>query len=330
MQARFPVSAKHTFQAAVIIVFLAWSILPYSRMPILAVISVPLFFILLLVTSHRVYLERRSEGRSQNTFKQYTAAHRVLAQDIALAIILGMASLTIELIRSAFIAVGVLLALSVIDSIWLILTAYFFFKRPGLKKILGRSFPAGKPESARIEELSLRYGKKAPELRIFAPGRRRVPNAFSWSLPGTDGYIFANEELYEVLDKDEVSGIFSHELGHIIKKHSEKSFLLSSLVPLTWLDCLILSFGFVSWPFYILAASGVFAFGVAYILRIRGIVSRMFERSADKFAGKNYDRETYIRALRKLSENTPYKNGNGKRFGSHDSLEKREELIRSL
>lgn len=330
MELRDRASGKRVFQLAVVFAFLIWSILPYSRVPILSISSVPFFFLLLLATSHQIYLQRKRAGRAPDSFWLYMAAHRVLVQDLVLGAVLGTASLLIEAIRSVFIAVGVLPAISVIDSIWFIIALYFFLKRPGLRRILGRSVPAGKPESEVLEELCKKYGIRQPELRIFPPGKRQVPNAFSWSLPGKNGYIFANEELYEVLEKEEVAGIFSHELGHIIRKHSEKSFLLSSLVPLAWLDALILSFGYVKWPFYIFAAIVIMVFGVIYMLRIRGTVNRKFEKSADIFAGRNFDRETYINALRKLSQYTPYRKESRKRFDSHDSLERREELIRSL
>ncbi len=321
---------KFAFQAASMASFIVWSVLPYSLEPIFSILSVVPFFLLLLGTSYQVYAQRVSGGVFSGTFREYASSHRVFYQNAILAIAMGTAALFIDLVRRIFIEEGTLLVLALINLAALSAIAFTFFRRPGIRKVLARSYPAGKEEASLLSETSRACGVRTPELRILRRNRRAVPNAFSWSIPGTRGYVFANEELFQVLNFEEAAGIFAHELGHITGKHSEKSFLFSSLSPLAWFDALVLSLAFIPWPFYLLGILALFGLVAYYILRLRGAMSRRYEKSADIFAGKNYDRDILISALKKLSEYTPYSQVDGRKFSSHDTLEERERLIRSL
>ncbi len=320
---------KIVFSLVGVASFITWNILPYSRQfPLFLVAFIP-FLLLLLWISYEIYQDRLKRGVVRDTFIGYVIKRRVLYQNAILAFLMSSFSLILVLIGTAISIIGAYIVILILDAIFGSLALFFFFKRPGVKRIMAKSQPVVNSLSSLIYGLASKNDLTVPEFRLLAPRPNAVPNAFSWSIPFTPGFIFANEELFSVLDDQEALGIISHELGHIKLKHSEKSYLISSFLPLIWIDLLIADVFLVGWPFYPIGVAALLLFAAFYITIGRGIVSRRFERQADIFAGMNVDKATYINALRKLSQNTPYSKGNRRSF-SHDSLEDRENLIRSL
>ncbi len=310
---------------------LIWAAVPYSKLAAALLPSAAAFFLLLTARSFGLFTIKTSERQFRGTFRNYLLEKKALLQNIILSVGMGVSGLIIEALDHAARILGWIVLLALFDAILLLLISIVFFRRPGVARTLSRSFLAD-PESSRIvSDLAAKLRMKTPELRIIPSGRGNRANAFSWSLPNGKSYIFANEDLFFVLTPDEIGGIFTHELGHIKARHSEKSFLLSALLPLFWINLMAAPFAI----FHLMAAAAIsataFAVAVAYLALRRGYISRKFEKEADIFAAKNYDREIYLASLRKLARSRGLdKPSSGGNFTSHDTLEERERLIRSL
>lgn len=316
---------------AIPVAAIVWAIIPFSRYTIALLPSITAFFVLLTLRSHELYLRRIRLRQFSGSFKDYLKVKRIMLQNTLLAFFLGSTGIILEAIAYAVHSIGGLTLLGGVDVFLLAIILIAFFRRPGIQKTLSRSFPAD-PESSRfMESLSAQCSMKSPEFRIIPSGRGNRANAFSWSLPGGRSYIFANEDLFVVLNMEEAGGILTHELGHIRGRHSEKSFLLASLIPLLWLNFLTAPFALFPLLYASLLFAAALAIAIAYLYLGRGSLSRRFEKQADRFAAHNYDREVYLSALRKLSESRgPGASGSNGKFTSHDSLEERERLIRGL
>ncbi|AKA49427.1 hypothetical protein IX51_10335 [uncultured archaeon] len=323
--------ARNAMNLAILTSFLTWILLPFSRDLALAATSFVLFTLLLFGRSFRLFNFRVINGHFRGDFREYIRKKRLVPQNILLGLLAGFFRTLLDGIAYLAGTVGGLVLVLALDLILAALIVLAFFYRPGVNRTLSRSFPADSESSSYVHELAENCGMKAPELRIIPDSRVRMPNAFSWSIPGGKSYIFASENLFLVLTRDEIGGIFTHELGHIKGRHSEKSFLLTSFVPLAWINSAVLPFALL--PF--LVAIGVSVASIVsallYVAFRRGSISRRFEKLADIFAARNYDRDAYLSSLRKLTEIR----GSGgphtaRSFASHDTLEEREKLIRSI
>ena len=319
------------FNFSIPVLLLIWAVVPYSKSLAALLPSIAAFFTLLTARSFELFIKRRSDRQFSGTFWNYLLEKRALLQNSILAFVLGSSGLVVEAFSYAARTGGGILLLSIFDATLLILIFIVFFRRPGVKRTLSRSFPADPETSKIVSDLTAKLGMKAPELRIVPSGRGNRANAFSWSLPNGNSYIFANEDLFMVLSREEVGAIFTHELGHIRARHSEKSFLLSTLVPLLWVNLIAAPFALFDLVAAAAMAGVAFAVAFVYLVYRRGYVSRRFEKDADIFAARNYDREVYLASLKKLARSRDFgTSGISGNFTSHDSIEERERLIRSL
>lgn len=286
---------------------------------------------LLFFRSYEQYRIRVEEYTFSGRFRNYAKKYRLLYQNSTVAFAISLSQIAVILIIRTEAYLGLLNMILVTDVIIGILIAVAFFRRPGIGKTLSGSEKADHDRSSYLHGLANERGERIPELRIIKNSSERNPNAFSWTLPRGRGYIFANESLFSVLTREEVGAIFVHELGHIKGRHSEKSFLLTSFIPLLWLNFITLPFAFLPTLFAVSASIFSVLMAVLYIVFRRGYISRRFEKIADKFAANNYDRDVYISSLRKLTLVGSFDTTRKRRaLKSHDSLEERERLIRSL
>jgi len=176
---------------------------------------------------------------------------------------------------------------------------------------------------SKIEDFAKKVGFKLDNIFVIDGSKRSTKANAYFSGFGPKKRIVLYDTLINDLETNEIIGVLAHEVGHYKKKHVFVNMLLSIL--LTGLTLYILSLlignSILSQALSVEKPSfhiGLIAFGVLYspISEITGIImnyiSRKFEYQADDFAKENYDADSLISSLKKLSKNslsnlTPHK-----------------------
>ena len=176
---------------------------------------------------------------------------------------------------------------------------------------------------SKIEDFAKKVGFKLDNIFVIDGSKRSTKANAYFSGFGPKKRIVLYDTLIDDLETNEIVGVLAHEVGHYKKKHVFVNMLLSIL--LTGLTLYILSLlidnSVLSQALSVEKPSfhiGLIAFGVLYspISEITGIImnyiSRRFEYQADDFAKENYDADSLISSLKKLSKNslsnlTPHK-----------------------
>lgn len=313
------------------VAFISWAIASYWLPSILTIPAVILFTAALFTRSYLRYTMLSQESPVSRSFGVYVTSRRVIPQNVISGVIMGISGLILRLIHIIASTIGGTLLLILFDMVLVALITVSYLIRPGKKRTIERSMETEGYYSNLIISLSERYGIRNVQLRIlpFTPGSR--PNAFSWGLPLGRNYIFATNSLFTLLDRDQAGGILTHEIGHLKFHHSSKSFLYSAVTGILWFNGICMPFILSSLIEGLLVLSFSMFMGVMYFVFFRSAISRHFENSADIFAGRNWDRDAYVSALRTLtSVGADGRAENGRAIKTHRTLEEREKLIRGL
>jgi STE24 endopeptidase len=166
-----------------------------------------------------------------------------------------------------------------------------------------------------IKKFAQKVGFNATQIYVIDGSKRSSKaNAYFAGL-GPKKRIVLYDTLINDLEIDEIVGVLAHEIGHYKKKHTLYNLLLSIITTGVTLYILSLfidsnllaeALGVEESSFHI----GIIAFGILYtpISEITGllmsIISRKFEYQADCFAKINYDADSLVLALKKLSKNS--------------------------
>ena len=175
----------------------------------------------------------------------------------------------------------------------------------------------------KLQEFSKKAGFNLDKIFVIDGSKRSTrANAYFTGF-GSKKRIVLYDTLINDLETDEIVAVLAHEVGHYKKKHVIFNMLISILI--TGLTLYLLSFFIdssllsnalsVSQPSFHI---GLIAFAVLYspISEITGLamnyLSRKFEYEADNYAKENYNGESLISSLKKLSKNslsnlTPHK-----------------------
>ena len=175
----------------------------------------------------------------------------------------------------------------------------------------------------KLEQFSKKAGFNLDKIFVIDGSKRSTrANAYFTGF-GSKKRIVLYDTLINDLETDEIVAVLAHEVGHYKKKHVIFNMLISILI--TGLTLYLLSFFIdssllsnalsVSQPSFHI---GLIAFAVLYspISEITGLamnyLSRKFEYEADNYAKENYNGESLISSLKKLSKNslsnlTPHK-----------------------
>ncbi len=235
---------------------------------------------------------------------------------------------------------------------WLILGIFLFF----FSVILGRIAPVlifplfykFKPiDNNSIKEKILHLCKKTNvEIKgvyVFDMSKNTKKANAAFTGIGKSKRIILGDTLMEKFNEDEIESVFAHEVGHYKNKHILKLILLSTI--LTFVGLYITSilykeslsiFGFVN--IYDISALPLLALFLSiYGLitsPITNIISRYFEREADKFAiDTTKNNLSFISAMEKLAEQNLADKEPNKivefLFHSHPSLKKRIEFAKN-
>ncbi|WP_062059513.1 M48 family metallopeptidase [Aquimarina longa] len=165
-----------------------------------------------------------------------------------------------------------------------------------------------------IEAYSKKVGFQLKDIYIIDGSKRSTKANAYFSGFGSEKRITLYDTLIKDLNKEEITAVLAHEVGHYKRKHVIANLFLSII--LTGLTLWFLSL-FIKNPLLSEALGvetpsfhiGLIAFGILYspISEITGlimnIVSRTFEYQADNYAKETYDEEAMINSLKKLSKN---------------------------
>lgn len=165
-----------------------------------------------------------------------------------------------------------------------------------------------------IEAFALKVGFKLNNIFVIDGSKRSSKANAYFSGLGPKKRIVLYDTLINDHSVDELVAVLAHEIGHYKKKHTLSGLFVSLLQ--TALMLFILSY-FIADPVLsqALGASehsfhlAVLAFGILYspISMLLGlftnIISRINEYAADKYAGENFNPDSLMLALKKLSVN---------------------------
>lgn len=165
-----------------------------------------------------------------------------------------------------------------------------------------------------IENFARKVGFKLDNIFVIDGSKRsKKANAYFSGL-GAKKRIVLYDTLINDHSVDELVAVLAHEIGHYKKKHTLTGIIIS--LSQTGLMLFILSL-FIGNPVLSEALGanegsfhmGILAFGLLYsplsliLGLVMNIVSRKNEYTADRFAGKNYNAQALIAALKRLSVN---------------------------
>lgn len=166
-----------------------------------------------------------------------------------------------------------------------------------------------------IENFGTKIGFKIENIFVIDGSKRSTKANAYFSGFGSQKRITLYDTLINDLETDEIVAVLAHEVGHYKKKHIIYNIILSLL--LTGFTLFILSLlvgnNLLSQALGVETASfhiGLIAFTILYspISEITSffmnILSRKFEYQADDFAKNNFNGQSLISALKKLSKNS--------------------------
>ena len=166
-----------------------------------------------------------------------------------------------------------------------------------------------------IEKFGKKVGFKIENIFVIDGSKRSTKANAYFSGFGLQKRITLYDTLINDLETDEIVAVLAHEVGHYKKKHVIYNIILSLL--LTGFTLFILSLlvgnNLLSQALGVETASfhiGLIAFTILYspISEITSffmnILSRKFEYQADDFAKNNFNGQSLISALKKLSKNS--------------------------
>lgn len=310
--------------------FIIWSFFSYKLPAFLAIPAIVIFIGSLFARSCLRFSYYFRDGGRYSSFGDYMKNKGVVKQNLVAGIIMGTPGIVLRIIVHASSIIGKMNLLLLFDILISAVIVVMFFFRPGKWTTVERAEDGYGDYSDLLQNLATQYGVNNVELRVIPVSRTRTVNASSWGLPLGRNFVFATEGLFLALLKNEVGGIFTHELAHLKYRHSSKSFLISSFVPLLWLNGLVMPLVLNNIAEGIASLSASLIFAAVYIISGRGILSRHFENVADRFAARHWNREVYMAALKRLAEVNGDRNHVNERVArTHSSLEEREKLIRS-
>ncbi len=167
---------------------------------------------------------------------------------------------------------------------------------------------------SKIEDFAGKAGFKLDNIFVMDGSKRSSKaNAYFTGL-GPKKRIVLFDTLIEDLEEEEIVAVLAHEVGHYKKKHTITGLILSTLQSALMLylfsifvgmDSFAMALGGDEASFHL----GLVAFSVLYapISMLTGLgtsaLSRHNEYQADNYARENYEAESLISSLRKLSKN---------------------------
>jgi STE24 endopeptidase len=203
---------------------------------------------------------------------------------------------------------------------WVLITVFSIFMNMFYSKIIVPLFNKQSPlENGKlkneIEAFSNKIGFKLDNIYVIDGSKRSTKANAYFSGFGSQKRITLYDTLINDLETDEIVAVLAHEVGHYKKKHIIYNLVLSTLLMGFTLYILSLlvsnsvlsnALGVENPSFHI----GLIAFTILYspISEITGffmnMLSRKFEYQADDFAKLNFNAESLISALKKLSKNS--------------------------
>ena len=174
-----------------------------------------------------------------------------------------------------------------------------------------------------IEEFAKNVGFKLDNVFVIDGSKRSTKANAYFSGFGSQKRITLFDTLINDLETDEIVAVLAHEVGHYKKRHIIYNLLLSLILTgfTLYIFSLLVGNSTLSQALGIEIASfhiGLIAFAILYspISEVTSIfmnaLSRKFEYQADDYAKNNFNAETLISSLKKLSKNslsnlTPHK-----------------------
>ncbi|MEN8186997.1 MAG: M48 family metallopeptidase [Bacteroidota bacterium] len=174
-----------------------------------------------------------------------------------------------------------------------------------------------------IETFATKVGFKLDNIFVIDGSKRSTKANAYFSGFGPKKRIVLYDTLINDLENDEIVSVLAHEIGHYKKKHVFINMIISVLLTgfTLYILSLLINNSLLSQALSVEKNSfhiGLIAFGVLYspISELTGIImnyiSRKFEFQADDYAKTNYNGESLINSLKKLSQKslsnlTPHK-----------------------
>ena len=171
------------------------------------------------------------------------------------------------------------------------------------------------PLKTEINNFGKKVGFKLDNIFVIDGSKRSTKANAYFSGFGSQKRVTLYDTLINDLETNEIVAVLAHEIGHYKKKHIIYNLILSLLLTgftfyilslLVGNEMLAQALGVENSSFHI----GLIAFAILYspISEITGllmnILSRKFEYQADDYAKNNYNSESLISALKKLSKNS--------------------------
>ena len=305
----------------------AWAFISY-KIPVIWFIPGILFFISVLAVRGFYRLRSIKMNKGVGFEAREYVSSRMMLGNTAAGVFIGLSGLFIRFFSIIVSYTGRTNSLMIFDSVVFLIIFFTFFRRPGTRNTLSKSMRLPVEERIYLPEASGKAGIRQPELRLIKPHTEGSANASSWSVPLAGKYIFATEALVTGLEHDEIVAIITHEMGHLRYQHSEKSFLIMTVLPVMWINIVLVPFIMVAPIVAIANALAAVAAVALYFYYGRGRLSRHFEDVADRFAVTNSSRKVCISSLRKLtSANEGLHGRSANNSHTHRMLEERMRKI---
>ena len=203
---------------------------------------------------------------------------------------------------------------------WLLISLFSLFMNLFYAKIIVPIFNKQSPLKEgelkiAIESFANKIGFKLDNIFVIDGSKRSTKANAYFSGFGSQKRITLYDTLINDLETDEIVGVLAHEVGHYKKKHIIYNLILSTLLMGVTLYILSLmvsnttlsnALGVENTSFHI----GLIAFTILYspiselTSYFMNMLSRKFEYQADNYAKFNFNSESLISALKKLSKNS--------------------------
>jgi len=167
---------------------------------------------------------------------------------------------------------------------------------------------------SKIEEFAQEVNFKLDNIFVMDGSKRSSKANAYFSGLGPRKRIVLFDSLIEDLDEEEVVAVLAHEVGHYKKKHTTSGLILGTIQTALMFylfslfvgsDSFAVALGGTEASFHL----GLLAFGVLYspISMLTGLLtntlSRRYEFQADTYARENYQADSLVSSLKKLSKN---------------------------
>ena len=203
---------------------------------------------------------------------------------------------------------------------WLLISLFSLFMNMFYAKIIVPIFNKQSPLKdgelkIAIESFANKIGFKLDNIFVINGSKRSTKANAYFSGFGSQKRITLYDTLINDLETDEIVGVLAHEVGHYKKKHIIYNLILSTLLMGVTLYILSLmvsnttlshALGVENTSFHI----GLIAFTILYspiselTSYFMNMLSRKFEYQADDYAKFNFNSESLVSALKKLSKNS--------------------------